>query len=82
MFFLIQGLEKNHQPVIETMFRSLLMVCGLMSLNQSSVTSSLVRSKDICRVMVLCMCRRRYVSWGKKWKTMEKIKMPKVRFFY
>ena len=49
-------------PVIETMLSSLLMVCGLMSLNQSSVTSSLVRSKDICLVTVLCICRRRYVS--------------------
>lgn len=49
-------------PVIETMLRSLLMVCGLMSLNQSSLTSSLVRSKDICLVIVLCIWRRRYVS--------------------
>lgn len=38
------------------------MVCGLMSLNQSSVTISLVRSKDICRVTERCTCRRRYVS--------------------
>lgn len=49
-------------PVMETMLSSLLMVCGLMSLNQSSVTSSLVRSKNICLVTVLCICRRRYVS--------------------
>lgn len=49
-------------PVTETMFSSLLMVCGLMSLNQSSVTISLVRSKDIWRVTDRCTCRRRYVS--------------------
>lgn len=35
------------RPVTETMLRSLLMVCGLMSLNQSSVTISFVRSNDI-----------------------------------
>ena len=39
------------------------MVCGLMSLNQSSATISLLRSRDICRVTARCACRRRYVSW-------------------
>lgn len=38
------------------------MDCGLMSLNQSSVTISLVRSKDIWRVTERCTWRRRYVS--------------------
>lgn len=51
------------RPVTETMLSSLLMVWGLMSLNQSSVTSSLVRSKDICRVTVRCICLLRYVSY-------------------
>ena len=35
------------RPVTETMLSSLLIVCGLMSLNQSSVTISFVRSNDI-----------------------------------
>lgn len=56
--------RKQKAPVTETILSNLRMVWGLMSLNQSSVTSSFVRSKDICRVIVLCTCRRRYVSWN------------------
>lgn len=72
----------NALPVIETMLSSLLMVCGLMSLNQSSVTSSLVRSKDICLVMVLCICRRRYVSWTEYNEKKEENQISKWSKFY
>lgn len=51
---LLSGARADHRPVSEMMLSSLLMVCGLMSLNQSSVTISFVRSKDICRVTARC----------------------------
>lgn len=56
------GGAADHRPVSEMMLSSLLMVWGLMSLNQSSVTISLLRSTDTCRVTERCACRRRYVS--------------------